>query len=327
MASIRKRGNKYQAQVRRQGFAPAVKTFHTKQDAQAWARLMETKADRGDMPVSVKELSNYKIADIIKRYRDEVVVKKRSCETETYILNAFLKDPIANLTFAQITKARFVSYRDKRRKVVKAATVNRELGIISHAFNIAIQEWDLPIKHNPIADLKKLKMNNARNRRLEPKEYLTILRATRHYSNKNIAPIIQLALRTAMRRGEIINMRWEHINFNKSILHIPVTKNGHPRDIPLCRHTTKLLMTLEPQKNGRVFEITANAFRLTWQRLLKRTDIHDLHFHDLRHEAISRFFEMGLNVPEVALISGHRDYRMLFRYTHMKAESVVEKLR
>ena len=184
MASIRKRGNKYQVQVRRQGFAPVVKTFHTKQDAQEWARHMETKADRGDMPISVKELSAHKVSDIIKRYRDEIVVKKRSCETETYMLNAFLKDPISNLTFAQITKAHFATYRDKRSRTVKAATINRELGIISHAFNIAIHEWNMLIKINPLASLKKLKMNNARNRRLEPKEYLSILRTARHYSKK-----------------------------------------------------------------------------------------------------------------------------------------------
>ncbi len=326
MASIRKRGSKYQAQVRRQGFAPTVKTFHTKQDAQEWARLMETKADRGDMPISIRELSAYKVADIIKRYRDEAVIKKRSCEAETYLLNAFLRAPIANLTFAQVTKAHFVSYRNKRIKIVKPATVNRELGIISHAFNVAIHDWGLPIKENPLKNLKKLKMNNARNRRLEPKEYGLILEATRHCTNPNIKPIIQIALRTGMRRGEIINMHWEHIDFNRSILHIPITKNGHSRDIPLSHRTIRLLQSLERQPRGQVFQTTANAFRLIWQRLLKRTGIEDLHFHDLRHEAISRFFELGLSVPEVALISGHRDYRMLFRYTHMKPENVIEKL-
>ena len=63
-----------------------------------------------------------------------------------------------------------------------------------------------------------------------------------------------------------------------------------------------------------------------WQRLVRRANIQDLHFHDLRHEAVSRFFEMGLTVPEVALISGHRDARMLFRYTHLRAEDIVAKL-
>jgi integrase len=72
--------------------------------------------------------------------------------------------------------------------------------------------------------------------------------------------------------------------------------------------------------------MSANAVRLAWERLRKRAGIEDLHFHDLRHEAISRFFERGLSVAEVALISGHRDVRQLFRYTHLRAENLVGKL-
>jgi len=72
--------------------------------------------------------------------------------------------------------------------------------------------------------------------------------------------------------------------------------------------------------------MSANAFRLSWERVRKRAGISDLHFHDLRHEAISRFFELGLSVPEVALISGHRDARMLFRYTHPMRETILKQL-
>jgi len=79
-------------------------------------------------------------------------------------------------------------------------------------------------------------------------------------------------------------------------------------------------------KEQRVFPVSENAFKLAWQRLRDHSGILDLHFHDLRHEAITRFVERGLSVPEVALISGHRDYRMLFRYTHLKPESIVDKL-
>ena len=82
-----------------------------------------------------------------------------------------------------------------------------------------------------------------------------------------------------------------------------------------------------PQTDTSVMAITGNAIRLAWERLKKKAEVTDLRFHDLRHEAISRFFEMGLSVPEVALISGHRDPRMLFRYTHLKAEEVGKKFK
>jgi integrase len=101
----------------------------------------------------------------------------------------------------------------------------------------------------------------------------------------------------------------------------PSHKEWAPRSIPIE------ILSGVPRHEARVFPISANAFRLAWERLKERARVIDLHFHDLRHEAISRFFEKGLNVPEVALISGHRDPRMLFRYTHPKPQAVVEKLR
>ena len=129
-----------------------------------------------------------------------------------------------------------------------------------------------------------------------------------------------------MRRGELVNILWEDIDFARRTLHIPHTKNGHPRTIPLSPRAIDILRQLHGSNEARVFPMSPNAVRLAWQRLTKRAGIEDLHFHDLRHEAISRFFEMGLSVPEVALISGHRDYRMLFRYTHLRAEDVAAKL-
>ena len=101
---------------------------------------------------------------------------------------------------------------------------------------------------------------------------------------------------------------------------------GTPRVIPL---SSKALTTLLGTPRGiseRVYEVSPNAIRLAWERLRNRVGIENLHFHDLRHEAISRFFELGLSIPEVALISGHRDPRMLFRYTHLRAEDVAEKI-
>lgn len=144
MAAIRKLKNgKFEAQIRRKGFVPVSRTFHKKTDAEQWARHMETKADRGDLPTPVKVLDGYKLSDILERYRDEITVKKRSADTETYLLNAFIRQPIAKLTLAQITTSHFITYRDKRLKEVKPGTANRELSIIKHALDIAEREWDI----------------------------------------------------------------------------------------------------------------------------------------------------------------------------------------
>ena len=143
-------------------------------------------------------------------------------------------------------------------------------------------------------------------------------------------PLIRLAIETAMRRGELLAMEWEHIDFESRTTLIPVTKNGHSRTIPLTGEAVTILKKLQIMKRTEdkfVFPgVTGNAADHAWDRIIVRANIQDLHFHDLRHEAISRFFEKGLSLPEVALISGHRDFKMLFRYTHLKAEDIAEKL-
>jgi integrase len=140
--------------------------------------------------------------------------------------------------------------------------------------------------------------------------------------------MVELAIETGMRRGELLNARWHHVSIAKRTLRIPITKNGYPRTIPLTAHALVILESLKELTQGddRVLPLTLDSMKMAWKRVIKRAKLDDLHFHDLRHEAISRFFEAGLNVPEVALISGHRDPRMLFRYTHPRAELVAEKL-
>ena len=110
------------------------------------------------------------------------------------------------------------------------------------------------------------------------------------------------------------------------MLHIPETKTGHSRAIPLSSKAIGVIETSRNQQQEHILPITANALRLAWERLCKRCNIRNLRFHDLRHEAISRFFELGLSIPEVQVISGHRDVRMLMRYTHLKPEDVGLKL-
>ena len=130
-----------------------------------------------------------------------------------------------------------------------------------------------------------------------------------------------------MRRGEILGIEWEHVDLDSRIAYLPLTKNGSSREVPLSTKAAEVL-AMQRQRNDTPlpFPVTANGFRLAWERLRRRAGLSDLRFHDLRHEAISRFFELGLNIPEVAVISGHKDPRMLFRYTHLRAEELVGKL-
>jgi integrase len=139
--------------------------------------------------------------------------------------------------------------------------------------------------------------------------------------------LIVLALETGMRRGELVGLTWQHVDLEARIAHLPLTKNGEARDVPL---STRAIETLKVQREvspgDRVFAATGHAVELAWAHLHVRAECPDLRFHDLRHEAVSRLFERGLNVMEVGTISGHKELRMLQRYTHLRAADLVGRL-
>jgi len=325
MATIRKRGTKWQVQVRRKGSPLLSRSFLHKADAQAWARQVELQADRGDLAPRIAVLSQLTVGDLIRRYLREVVPGKRSANNEAAVLKAFLRRDITNVTLAQLTSAHFASYRDERLALVKGPTVRREFVILRHCFAVAKGEWSIPIRANPLKSIKLPADSEARDRRLHEDDGERLMKATTTSSAWYLRPLITLAIETGMRRGELLSIRWKDVDLTAPTVRILKTKNGHPRTIPLTPKAVEVLASLE-RKDERVFPVTPNAVRLAWERLRKRAGLEDLRLHDLRHEAVSRFFEYGLTVPEVALISGHRDPRMLSRYTHLRPEKVAEKL-
>lgn len=324
MASIRKRKNKWQVQIRRKGSGALSRSFHAFKDAEEWARHMERLADRGDLPADPAALRGITLGQLVERYRDAVSPRKRTYEAERLVLNAFLRHPICRRPASDVTTAHFAAYRDERLEALKPSSVKRALVPIHNMYEVARTEWDLPIRENPLSKLKFGDSDQRRERRLRAGEEQALTEAGQLNRNKLILPIVTLALETAMRRGEILAIRKQHINFENRTLVIPRSKNGRARTIPLTMTATAILN--RHLCEGRLFPITPNGFRLAWVRLVRRAAIADLHFHDLRHEAISRLFEKGLSVPEVALISGHRDLRMLLRYTHPMSEHILRKL-
>jgi integrase len=208
---------------------------------------------------------------------------------------------------------------------VQPGTVRRELAILQHCFALAKREWGIPLPCNPVLEIKLPETAKARSRRLSHDDLTKLLKALNTNTAWYLHPLITLAIETGMRRGELLSLRWQDIDRKARTLNILKTKNGHPRTIPL---TPKALKTLSgiSKTTERVFHVSPNAVRLAWERLRIRAGVEDLRLHDLRHEAVSRFFEYGLTVPEVALISGHRDTRMLSRYTHLRPENVAQKL-
>ena len=325
MATIIKRKGNWHVQIRRSNFPNRYKTFRKRADALTWARQLESKADLCELPSDPKVLLSIKFSELIERYLLEIVPLKKACTVEGFILGAILKQDLANLSLYEINSKHFAAYRDERLKRVAPVTVKRELGLMSHILKLARTEWGIPLPNNPVEMIQKPPPSKPRNRRLEPGEFENLQSAALTSRAAYLWPLVELAIQTGMRRGELLKAVWSDLDLQGRRLTLRDTKNGTDRTIPLTSRAAQILSDL-PRADERIFPVTPVAVRQAWERLRARAGIVGLNFHDLRHEAISRFFEMGLSVPEVALISGHKDYRMLARYTHLRAEDLVGKL-
>ena len=323
MGSIRKRSGKYQAQVRREGVKPVSKTFLTKKDAEIWVRGIEARIDVGEVNVAMPKLLT--LRDLLVRYADEITPQKKGKPQELRRISRLLNDRISDIKLSKLSSARIAEFRDRRMKDgVRAAQI--DLILIRHSIKIARIEWGLELPTNPVEGVRIPNGVMRRTRRLESGEYEALLRAAARCTNPFIWPIVDFAIQTAMRRSEILSLQWDNLDLETRIAILPDTKNGSKRHVPLTTKAFKVLNGLE-RTSERVFPITDYSIRHGWDRLVKRAGILDLRFHDLRHEAVSRLFEMGLSVPEVAAISGHKDFRMLSSYTHISPKFVATKLR
>jgi len=278
--------------------------------------------------------NNQLLRPALARYESQVSSQKKSGEQERYRIAQICKSFLADMVVREISSVEIATYRDLRledlnRKTsakLSPATVRLELSLLSNFFDIAQIEWGL-CDENPVKRVRKPKQPAGRERRLTAREDRQILRYCHEYSNPELYVIVVLALETAMRQGEIINLRWEHINLKTRIAHLPDTKNGSKRDVPLSVKARDVLIRLGVKSTGRVFRYSSQGIKTTWRTTMQRLGIENLHFHDLRHEACSRLFEIGtLDVMEIAAISGHKSLAMLKRYTHLKAAKLVRKL-
>lgn len=325
MATITKRKHGYCVQIRRKGFSPVSRTFPSHAQATAWASQEDARRTSSRPVGIVGDLKRTTLRDILKRYLSEVSPRNRGHKIECYQLAKVMRSPLADMTLHKLSTSAIAMYRDERLQEVTAGTVCRELHHIQHALSIASREWGYHLDENPAERVKKPKLNNARNRRVRQSEIDRIVAELIEIDRHDMIAVIRFAVETGMRRGEILTLEWRYVDLNRRTAHLPRTKNGHARTVPLTNGAIAILEN-QPRQKALVFPVSSDALKMCWRRIMAKTRIEDLHFHDLRHEAISRFFEMGLSMPEVALISGHRDPRMLMRYTHLVPYQLAKKL-
>ncbi|MBN3136266.1 site-specific integrase [Pectobacterium punjabense] len=283
-----------------------------------------------------KRIKKILLSKALDKYFSTVSRHKRGQLQEFYRINVIKRSRLANRNMDEISSIDIAEYRDNRlsefnartQKPISANTVRLELALLSALYNLAKVEWGT-CSINPVENVRKPTVSSGRTRRLTTQEERQL---TRYFKDKNpeLLAIFQIALETGMRQGEILSLRWEYTDLRLGVAHLPLTKNGTSRDVPLSSKARQILCGLGERphhENGYIFSYTSSGFKSAWRVALKVLAIDDLHFHDLRHEAISRFFELGtLNVMEVAAISGHKSMNMLKRYTHLRAAHLVNKL-
>ncbi|WP_254775811.1 site-specific integrase [Ralstonia sp. 25mfcol4.1] len=228
---------------------------------------------------------------------------------------------------AALTPMAIAAYRDERLQHVRAGTVIRELAYLSAIINHARREWGINVP-NPVASVRKPPTPQGRNRVLLAEEECRLLTALVATGRRNpwLRPMAILSLETALRRGELLALRWSNINLEDQTAFLPTTKNGAARAVPLSRKAVSLLRDLPRCIDGSVFPINAPAHHKAFKRACDRAGLVDLHWHDLRHTAITRLATKLPNLIELAAVSGHRSLTMLKRYYHPSAADLAKKI-
>ena len=340
----------WKAVIRKNGWPTTIKTFRLKRDAEDWARRTEDEMVRGlYIQRAPSERTSVKAA--MERYVLEVTPTKRPASQATEVRRAeTLKLHFGAYSLAGITPDLVAQFRDKRlagdidrktgkRKLRAANTVRIELALLSHLFSVAISEWKLGLTYNPVQVVRKPSPAPGRNRRLSPAEETSLLAKVDAHSNPMLRWIVRIALETGMRSSEIASLKRGQVDVDQRIVLLVETKNTTSRTVPLTLAATALFREAlthpirpidtnliffgEPGRDGKRRPYNFNK---VWMNIKENAGLKDLHFHDLRHEAVSRFVEAGLGDQEVAAISGHKSMQMLKRYTHLRSANLVERL-
>lgn len=330
MASITKRGPyQYQAIIRRKGYDTQTKTFETRDAAEAWAGGVESKMYDGQFR-DPKAMATTTLAMALERYMKEVTPRKRGAAIERNLIKRLLRHPLARRPMSTLLSVDFSRYRDERLGEVGPNTVRLELALFSHLYTWAIKEWSWPVSHL-VRDIRKPSPGEGRERRLvddeEARLFDAILNRPLCKAPVGLNACVRLALESGMRAGEILSLDWRQVDLVKGVIHLELTKNGSKRTVGLTLAAVEVLKSL-PREGGRVIPNFYDTSGLdnSFKRACEAAGIEDLHFHDLRHEAASRFAP-HMTAQELAKTMGWKTLQMAMRYYNPKDEEKVEMVR
>jgi len=335
MATIEKRTTdtgeaSYRVKVRLKGYPAQSATFQRLTDAKRWAQQTEA-AIREGRHFKTAEAKKHTLADLVDRYVKDVLPTKPKQLKDQSLQLAWFKAEIGAYSLADITPAVITQCRDKlltepnsKGKIRTPATAVRYLAALSHAFNVAVNEWQW-LEDSPIRKVKKPKESRGRVRFLDDGERERFLTACRESSNAWLYPCVILALSTGMRQGELMGLKWQDVNLKDGYIILHETKNGDRRRVPLAGHGLELLREHAKVRRldtdllfpGKTHKDKPIDLRKPFETALKQAEITDFHWHDLRHCTASYLAMNGASLAEIAEILGHKTLQMVKRYAHL----------
>ncbi|MCX7111778.1 MAG: tyrosine-type recombinase/integrase [Proteobacteria bacterium] len=341
MATIEKRETEngkatYRVKVRMKGHPVQTATFNRLSDARKWVQDTES-AIREGRHFKTAEAKRHTLGEMIDRYQTEMLARHPKAAEDRKGHLAWWKGQLGAFTLADITPALLAEYRDKLMDEGRAnATAAKYLAVLSHAFTLAVNEWNW-LEISPMNKVKKPALPRGRVRYLSDAERESLLAACKESSSPYLYTAVVLALATGMRQGELMGLSWDDIDLprGRAILH--ETKNGERRAVHLAGHAleqikelgkvrrldTKLLFPGHRHK-GKPLDL-----RAPWEQALKAAGIEDFHFHDLRHSCASYLAMNGASLSEIAEVLGHKTLAMVKRYSHLSdahVSGVVERM-
>lgn len=311
---------KWQAQIFKAGKRTS-KSFPTKRAAKDWATREEYLAVNAE-PV----LSTILMKDVFDRYANEVSVLRKGERAERLRIASFCRDKIASIPISKIRSSDLADWRDRRLLEVAAGSVSREMSIIGSVFTVARKEWGL-VTVNPMSNVRKPKLPPPRDRVVTADELDALALAAGsdlQFMTARVFHAFLFACETAMRAGEIVALTWEHVDLDRAVAHLPTTKNGYPRDVPLSTEAVRLLKAL-PEADP-VFGLDSAQTDALFRKIRERAAVEGLVFHDSRRTATTKLSKL-LDVLELAKMTGHRDLKILLNtYYKSDAADVAKRL-
>ncbi|WP_417455880.1 tyrosine-type recombinase/integrase [Kordiimonas sp.] len=326
MATFRKRGANWRVEVRKQGFYLSA-TYSTKAEAREWAILKEAEISSGKIVIEEAVAERLLVRDAFTRYAKEVSPTKRGARWELIRLNSLCRDPLSRVRLVDLKTQHMAKFRDARLKNVSPSTVNRDLNLISAVFTRARKEWGW-LKVNPVHDLDRPKQPRPRDRLISEDEIdrIIIVLGYQEYSpirtrRQLVGLFFLLAIETGMRLGEMCSMDDSSVHLAERYVQLDQTKNGDQRQVPLSSRAVELCEQFL-QTALRIDSRVASTF---FRQAVAKAEIENLHFHDTRHEAITRLSKK-LDVLALARTVGHRDLKSLMIYYNESATKLAQML-